>query len=127
MAIGSGPSGAMSGLLSMASFVDDHGVAWVRFADGQSRRVDDPMTEALIGAVVGEEITLAIEGKTSHFDDAPLHLVSTASLRWLEERRPIDQIDRRRFRPNLLVEREGSDLAEDGWLGRRLQIGSVTV
>jgi uncharacterized protein YcbX len=117
----------MPGLLSMASLVDDYGDAWIRFADGESRRVDDPMTTALIGAVVGEDITLVKEGVTSHFDDAPLHLVSTASLRWLEERRPIDQVDRRRFRPNLVVEREGSDLAEDGWLGRRLQIGDVTV
>jgi uncharacterized protein len=91
----------MPGLLSMASFVDDLGVTWVRFADGDSRRVDDPMTAALIGA----DITLAVEGETSHFDDAPLHLVSTASLRWLEERRPIDQVDRRRFRPGFWVNR----------------------
>jgi uncharacterized protein YcbX len=117
----------MPGLLSMASFVDDHGVAWVRFADGESRRVDDPMTAVLIGAVVGEDITLSMEGETSHFDDAPLHLVSTASLRWLEERRPTDQIDRRRFRPNLLVECEGFEMPEDGWLGRRLQVGGATV
>jgi uncharacterized protein len=117
----------MPGLLSMASLVDDHGVAWVRFADGESRRVDDPMTAALIGAVVGEDVTLVKEGETSHFDDAPLHLVSTASLQWLEERRPIDRVDRRRFRPNLVVECEGSELAEDGWLDRRLQVGGVTV
>ena len=48
-------------------------------------------------------------------------------MRWLQQRRPIDQVDRRRFRPNLLIECEGSDLSEDGWLGRRLQFGSVTV
>ena len=68
----------MPGLLSMASLVDDYGDAWIRFADGESRRVDDPMTTALIGAVVGEDITLVKEGVTSHFDDAPLHLVSTS-------------------------------------------------
>jgi uncharacterized protein YcbX len=117
----------MSGLLSMASFVDDQGVAWIRFADGESRRVDDPMTAALMGAVVGEDVTLVKEGETSHFDDAPLHLVSTASLRWLQDRRPVDQVDRRRFRPNLVIDCQGSDLAEEGWLGRRLQIGGVTV
>ena len=117
----------MPGLLSMASLVDDHGVAWIRFADGDSRRIDDPMTASLIGTVVGEDVALVEEGATSHFDDAPLHLVTTASLRWLEERRPIDQVDRRRFRPNLVIEREGSELAEDRWLDRRLQVGGVTV
>lgn len=48
-------------------------------------------------------------------------------MRWLEERRPTDQIDRRRFRPNILIETEGSDLAEEAWLGCRLQLGSVTI
>jgi uncharacterized protein YcbX len=117
----------MPGLLTLASFVDAHGVAWIRFADGESRRVDDPMAAALIGAIVGEDVTVVREGEMSHFDDAPLHLVSTASLRWLHDHRPVDQIDRRRFRPNLVIECQGSGLAEEGWVGRRLQIGGVTV
>jgi uncharacterized protein YcbX len=117
----------MPGLLSMASSYNDHGVVWIHYANGESRRIDDPTTATLIGAVVGENVTLVVEGETSHLDDAPLHLVSTASLRWLEARRPIDQVDRRRFRPNLVVESEGSDLAEDEWLGRQLQIGDVAV
>jgi uncharacterized protein YcbX len=117
----------MPGLLSMTAFADDHGVTWVRFPDGESRRIDAPMTAALVGAVVGEEVTLVEEAEMSHFDDAPLHLVSSASLRWLEARRPFDQVDRRRFRPNLVVECEGADLVEQGWLGRQLQVGDVTL
>jgi uncharacterized protein YcbX len=117
----------MPGLLSLASFVDEHGDAWIRFADGESRRLDDPMAAALIGAVIGEDITVVKEGEMSHFDDAALHLVSTASLRWLHDRRPVDQVDRRRFRPNLVIESQDSGLAEEAWLGRRLQIGGVTV
>jgi uncharacterized protein YcbX len=117
----------MPGLLSMAAFTDDHGVAWIRSPGGESGRIDDLMTAALVGAVVGEDVTLVEEGEMSHFDDAPLHLVSSASLRWLEARRPADQVDRRRFRPNLVVECEGADLVEEGWLGRQLQIGGVTL
>jgi len=117
----------MPGLLSMASAVDGDGIAWVRFADGSTRRVDDPTTASLVGAAVGEDVTLVEEGDVSHFDDAPIHLLSRASLRWLEQRRPLDKVDRRRFRPNLVVDRNGSDLADDGWLGARLQIGGVVL
>jgi uncharacterized protein YcbX len=48
-------------------------------------------------------------------------------MRWLQHRRPVDQVDRRRFRPNLVIECLGSDHPEEGWLGHRLQIGGVTL
>ncbi|MGH9305214.1 MAG: MOSC domain-containing protein, partial [Acidimicrobiales bacterium] len=117
----------MPGLLSMSSFIDEDDVTWVRFGDGHVRRADDPKTACLVGDVVGEDVTLAEEEGTPHFDDAPLHLVTTSSLAWLAERRPTDQIDRRRFRPNLVIETDGAGLTEDGWLGRQLQIGETTV
>jgi uncharacterized protein YcbX len=47
------------------------------------------------------------------------------SLRWLEERRPVDQVDQRRFRPNLVVDRAGSDLPKEASLGRREKIGGA--
>ena len=54
-------------------------------------------------------------------------LLTTASLRWLDDRLPASQIDRRRFRPNILVETAGSELVEDGWVGQRFALGSAIV
>ena len=87
---------------------------------------DDPdlareLTEALGRPVRLEHSPLGI------FDAAPVHVVSDASLgavdRWLEE-----EVDRRRFRPNLIVEPlEGRPFAEDAWIGRRLAVGEGLV
>ncbi|HEX3427126.1 MAG TPA: MOSC domain-containing protein [Acidimicrobiales bacterium] len=117
----------MPGLLSMTSLVDSDGTVWVRFPDGTAGAVDDPTTWSAIGGVVGEPVTLVEEREISHFDDAPVHLVSSAALRWLERRQPGEQVDRRRFRPNIVVECAGAALAEEGWLGGRLQVGEVVV
>jgi len=117
----------MTGLLSISSFVDDAGVVWIRFASGEMRRVEDPQTAQLIAGVVGEEVTLVEEAATSHFDEAPLHLLTFSSLEWLAARRPADQVDPRRFRPNLVIDSQGQDRMEDAWLGRNLRIRDVTV
>ena len=115
----------MPGLLTLSSFVDEAGRAWIRFPDGEARRVDDATTPAWVGAVVGEEVTVVAEGETPHFDDSALHLVSSASLAWLHERRPHDQVDRRRFRPNVVLEVPGaSGRVEEAWVGRTLEIGT---
>lgn len=118
----------MPGLLSMSSFIDDAGQAWVRFPSGEIGRVDDPGTAAALGAVIDEEVALVEEASVSHFDDAPLHLLSSASLAWLEALRPEDRVDRRRFRPNLVIDVPGEPgRAEEEWVGHKLQIGEVTV
>lgn len=118
----------MPGLLSMSSFLDDAGQAWVRFPGGDTGRVNDPATSAAVGRVVDESVVLVEEASVSHFDDAPLHLLSSASLAWLHVLRPGDQIDRRRFRPNLLIDVPGEPgRVEEGWIGHELQIGEVTV
>lgn len=118
----------MPGLLSMSSFLDDAGQAWVCFPGGERGRVDDPATSVSVGAVVREDVALVEEGPVSHFDDTPLHLVSSASLSWLCSLRPDDQIDRRRFRPNVVIDIPGEpSRPEADWVGRKLQIGEVTV
>ena len=66
------------------------------------------------------------EGPVGSFvDDAPLHLLTTASLRAMARRAPGRQWDERRFRPNLVVEVDGDGFVEDAWVGRRLRIGDV--
>ena len=63
----------------------------------------------------------------SHHDAAPLHLLTTSSLEWLATQLPASQIDRRRFRPNVLLDGEGDGLLEDAWVGRRFALGGAVI
>lgn len=117
----------MPGLLSMTARTDEEGEVWVGLPGGAETAVSDPRASGRVGAVVGERVWLAREGATSHFDDAPLHLVTTGSLSWLAARRPGDQVERRRFRPNVVIETAGSGRPEDDWVGRPLRLGEVQV
>jgi uncharacterized protein YcbX len=55
------------------------------------------------------------------YDAYPVHLLTRASLRALAEQSPASQFDVRRFRPNVLIERDGSELAEFAWCGGQLR------
>jgi uncharacterized protein len=65
----------------------------------------------------------------TYFDAFPIHLVTTAWLGELGRRNPSASFDRRRFRPNLLIEPvgDGSGFLELDWQGKRLQIGGATL
>jgi len=65
----------------------------------------------------------------TYFDALPLHLLTTASLHALARLNPASRFDRRRFRPNFLIEPEdGTDaLVESGWCGETLRVGGATV
>lgn len=56
-------------------------------------------------------------------DAAPMHLITTATLRRLAELAPETSFDVRRYRPNVLVELPVSDFVENGWDGSRLHLG----
>lgn len=62
----------------------------------------------------------------TYFDVSPIHLLTTASLAALG---PADRFDRRRFRPNVLVESDAGapGLAEAGWSGRTIRVGQATL
>jgi uncharacterized protein len=116
----------MPGLLSMQSFI--HGrIAHVQFPDGSTGRVDDPAIAQRVAAVVGEAVTLSPQRTISHFDDGPIHLLTTGSLAWLRATVPDARIDARRFRPNVLVETDGIDRVEESWIGSRITIGDVRI
>jgi len=65
----------------------------------------------------------------TYFDAFPIHLLTTASLRVVAKHHPLGEVDRRRFRPNLLVEPLGGarGLVETDWCGRRLRIGGAVL
>src|SRR3954451_2575607 len=55
------------------------------------------------------------------YDAYPILLVTRASLRALAEHSPASQFDVRRFRPNVLIDRDGAEFAEFGWCGGQLR------
>lgn len=67
----------------------------------------------------------------TYFDAFPLLLVTTRSLRTMQERHPASRFDVRRFRPNFVIDLDGAaeraDFPEFGWAGRRLRIGDAVL
>src|SRR5919107_1121020 len=59
------------------------------------------------------------------YDAYPIHLMTRASLRAMAERAPGSQFDVRRFRPNVVIEHDGAELAEFDWCGGRLRAPDV--
>jgi len=61
------------------------------------------------------------------YDAYPLLVLTWASLRAMEQRAPGSRFDVRRFRPNVLIDLDGADLAEFTWCGGRLRGAHVTL
>jgi uncharacterized protein YcbX len=119
----------MPGLLGLAARLGTDGTALIRFPDGTGLPATGADSEARLSAVVGEPVTVVEETEVSHFDDSPLHLVTTASLDQLAiEADPTNKWgDRRRFRPNLVFDCGNEPGAENGWMGRHLRMGQVLI
>lgn len=99
----------------------------VALPDGRELEIGDAELDAFLSERYGDRLQVLEETTVPHHDAAPLHLLTTASLRWLRRRLPASEIDRRRFRPNMLLEVDGEELVEDCWVGRRLALGSAVV
>lgn len=91
--------------------------------DGREYSVLDGSADLLVQRHTGmRTLRVTRESDVDHFDDGPVSLLGTATLRWVEENLPGTAVDRRRFRPNLLV-RTAEPFAEEAWVGRRIRIG----
>lgn len=90
--------------------------------EGEELAWDDPALGASLSDALGQPVALARSAVGVH-DAAPIHLVTTASLAaaggWLD-----GEIDRRRFRANLIVETEDGPFAEAGWVGAAVELGA---
>lgn len=91
--------------------------------DGREYSVLDGSADLFVQRHTGvRTLRVARESDVDHFDDGPVSLLGTATLRWVEENLPGIPVDRRRFRPNLVV-RTSEPFAEEAWVGRRIRIG----
>lgn len=86
--------------------------------------IDWPDVPGLPGAGTATVEGLGADG---FFDLAPVHLLTTATLRQLRELTHGADFDTRRFRPNLVIDTTAdvSGFAEATWVGRELVVGSV--
>lgn len=113
----------MPGLLDLAARYDGD-VPVLAFPDGRDVAGDDPGLHTALSAHVGRPVTLGREGRVSHFDDGPVHLVSTSALRTVRDHG--HRADARSTRANLLVDTgDAPGFPDDAWVGRRLRLGST--
>jgi uncharacterized protein len=118
----------VGGLLDLrAALPEGGGSPVVTFPDGTGHEVGTPAANRALEAVSGRAVTFVPESRDSHFDEGPLHLLTTASLRRLADELGA-AVDPRRFRANVLLDTPGlNGLPEAAWEGRRLAVGGDVV
>jgi hypothetical protein len=122
------------------SFVSDGNDATVALTDafGPSIALRSKPPEGLLlqfaaGTLGGKhagttELPLAGAAPGTFFDVATVHIVTTSTLRFLQEASSGTKVDVDRFRPNVVVDSDDeSGFVENGWVGRTLHIGQDAV
>lgn len=115
----------VEGLLDLRATLDG-GAPVIGLPDGRELRAGEPAADEALSAFLGRPLRLAREHGVPHHDDAPLHLVTSAALRRLEELTGLAP-DPARFRANVELDVAGAAFVEDGWSGRRMAIGEEVV
>ncbi|MGI5326006.1 MOSC domain-containing protein [Actinomadura nitritigenes] len=118
----------IDGLFGFRARYED-GVPVITLPDGREVRGDDDgVHQHLQRALNRSDVSLSRERSVSHFDQAPLHVVTDASLAWLAAALPGTDIDARRLRPNLVVATGcAPGPVEDAWVGRTARIGAEVI
>lgn len=114
----------MDGLLDFRAAYDGDAPV-LTFPDGRVLRAGDPGMDAALAAELGLPVRLSTERGHSHLDAAPVHVLTTASLRWIAAQLPDVPVAVARFRPNIVIDVDGDEPVEDAWIGRRLRIGGA--
>jgi uncharacterized protein YcbX len=121
----------MDGLLDFeVRYVREPGtefVAELTDPNGECYAVGTREADEAVRSYLGrDDVAVMAEEAISHFDDGPIHLMSSASLDWLAGAVEGVPVDERRLRPNLVLDvgRAGA-FAEDAWVGRVLRIGDA--
>jgi uncharacterized protein len=95
----------------------------VTTAEGWELPWDDPAVADEVGRALGYPVTLVRSAIGVH-DAAPVHLLTTSSLTAAQGWVAGEEIDRRRFRANVIVDLDDPEpFAEAGWVGGALALG----
>ena len=101
----------------------------ITLPDGSTLRNDQDDIDQQLAAALGAPVHLADkigEDKRSEYSHAPLHLLTTASLRQFATLHPEGRFAPARFRPNILIDTgDDSGFLEQGWIERRFRIGDT--
>jgi len=92
-------------------------------AQGWDLSWDDPAVADELSDALGRRVRL-VRNPVGVHDVAPIHLLSLGSLAaaraWVDD----EDIDRRRFRANIILDLERADpFVEDGWVGGAIELG----
>ncbi|MDE2491107.1 MAG: MOSC N-terminal beta barrel domain-containing protein [Elusimicrobia bacterium] len=119
-------------LLCSARFLDEPRAgeppppAEVELPDGSRTRTDDPAGAAALSRLLGVEAAWSRQDAGGgHFDDHPLHLLTTAALKTMSASG--EDFDARRFRPNVLIALEAPGRPEDAWPGGEVRLGTLAL
>ncbi|MFQ6405121.1 MOSC domain-containing protein [Methylophilus sp. 'Pure River'] len=93
------------------------------FPSGGMMRGDAPALNESLSATLGQHVMLSKESDISHLDAGPVHLITSASLHWLQAALPDEMITARRFRPNIVIQWPGAERVEERWIGKEIRLG----
>lgn len=97
--------------------------ATVTTPEGWELAWDDPGVADEVGRALGYPVGLVRSAMGVH-DAAPVHVLTSASLAAAQDWVGGEEVDRRRFRANVIVELDDPEpFAEAGWPGRALALG----
>jgi len=86
----------------------------------------DPMPD--FGAIEMDVLQQYSSPPGTYFDCFPIHIMTTASLNELASLGGGEDVDVRRFRPNILIDTgDAQGLLEVDWTGKQLRMGGVTI
>lgn len=138
-------------LLEGEARIGDSGVE-VRIPGSEWMAADSEETDAALSTWLGREVRLeaaekqherdyempfpgTVDGRIievpcppgTFFDLAPVHVLTTASLRAMKTANPDASWAIPRFRPTLLVDAEGDEFIDDTWVGHHLHVGGAVL
>lgn len=115
----------VDGLLDWSARVEGAQVV-LRSPAGREAQAGSAEADALLSEALGQPLSVRREADVSHFDDSPLHAVTTSSHRALESWLG-GPVDLRRFRANLVLDVDGSAFVDARWIGRTIRVGDAAV
>ncbi|WP_221090309.1 MOSC domain-containing protein [Deinococcus aquaedulcis] len=93
--------------------------------DGSLQPATSETATAALCQATGRTVRVTPEGPISHFDEGPLHLLTTSALAWLAQAHGAP-VASGHFRHNLLLDTgPAPEHLEERWLGRQLVIGDT--